>query len=498
MQPCVPNNGADPVSQNNEVSPRIADKYRRGQSLLFMALAVPVIFGVPALVFDFGLVYIDQNKLNASTQAAALAGAQAMAQAGATSATVTAAATSYSSTGTNQNASSVLPGASFVTGYPAMSCLSTLQSVLGISCYGPSNTNALVVKQQASVPLFFLRMFGSSSATLTATATAAMRGASTSPFNIAIIVDTTGSMNSTDSDSNCSGTRISCALSGVQVLLKSLSPCASTSSSCGTVTSGNVANSVDRVSLFAFPGVTTLTAADDYNCGGTAPTAVPYSTPFPAASTYQIVGFSSDYRSSDQASSLTTSSHLVAAVHGTSGTPCMQVVGGYGTYYAQVIKSAQAYLVSEQALYPSSKNVMILLSDGDASATCSLSVLGVCTAGSMFGASTTSGVYPSTLQECHQAITAASAATAAGTRVYSVAYGATASGCSTDTSPSITPCQTMEQIASSPGYFFSDYTATGGSSSCISASQPVSGLNQIFQVIAGDLTIAKLVPNNTN
>ncbi len=87
--------------------------------------------------------------------------------------------------------------------------------------------------------------------------------------------------------------------------------------------------------------------------------------------------------------------------------------------------------------------------------------------------------------------------TTAGTRVYTVAYGAAASGCATDTAPSITPCQTMEQMASSPGYFFSDYTATGGSSSCISASQPVTSLNQIFQVIAGDLTVSKLIPNGT-
>ena len=103
----------------------------------------------------------------------------------------------------------------------------------------------------------------------------------------------------------------------------------------------------------------------------------------------------------------------------------------------------------------------------------------------------------STTQECHQAVTAAAAAAAAGTRVYAVAYGAEASGCTTDTSPAITPCQTMQQIASSPAYFFSDYTATGGTSSCISASQPVTGLNQIFQVIVTDLTEVKLIPNNT-
>jgi hypothetical protein len=55
----------------------------------------------------------------------------------------------------------------------------------------------------------------------------------------------------------------------------------------------------------------------------------------------------------------------------------------------------------------------------------------------------------------------------------------------------------MQQIASSPGYFFSDYTATGGDSTCISASQPVTNLSQIFQVIATDLTVSKLIPNST-
>ena len=59
------------------------------------------------------------------------------------------------------------------------------------------------------------------------------------------------------------------------------------------------------------------------------------------------------------------------------------------------------------------------------------------------------------------------------------------------------PCQAMERMASSTGYFFSDYTATGASSSCISASQPVTSLSQIFQVVAGDLTVSKLIPNGT-
>ncbi len=128
----------------------------------------------------------------------------------------------------------------------------------------------------------------------------------------------------------------------------------------------------------------------------------------------------------------------------------MQSPGGEGTYYAGAIYAAQASLVAAKAANPGSQNVMIILSDGDSNA--SKAQL----AGS---ASTTSGVYPSTKNQCHQAVTAAQAATAAGTMVYTVAYGADSSGCSTD-SPSISPCQTMQQMASDSAKFFSDYTAS--------------------------------------
>jgi hypothetical protein len=440
-----------------------------------------------ALVIDFGFLYLYQNQLNASTQAAALAGGYAMSQPGATTTSATTAVTTYSGTTGNDNAVADLKGITLLSGYPKFECLSTLKSVYGLQCYGPSGSNAIQVVQQVKVPLFFFPIFGGFTATLTSTATASMKGSSVEPYNVAIIVDSTHSMNDTDSDSYCDNTRIYCALSGVRVLMQTLSPCLPTSSSCGAATSGNVANSVDRVSLLTFPPVTAVTAVDDYNCGSNTPSIVNYSSPFPATSTYQILGFSSDYRSSDSAASLNSSSDLVVAAGGKSGCAGLQAIGGPGTYYAQVIYAAQALLATEQTSNPTSKNVLIMLSDGNANATST----------HMPGASTSSGVYMSTTQECHQAVTAAAAAAAAGTRVYAVAYGAEASGCTTDTSPAITPCQTMQQIASSPAYFFSDYTATGGDSTCISASQPVTGLNQIFQTIALDLSEVKLIPNNT-
>ena len=475
------------MRETSKVSRRHARRGRRGQTLILLTMWLPLFFGMAALVIDFGFIYFRQSELNASTQAAALAGAAAMSAPGATTASTAAAVNSYSSATGDQNAFANLSGVTMMSGYPKFKCLNTLTTVFGTQCYGPSGSNAIVVAQHVQVPMLFFPLFGGNSTVLSATATAAMKGAAPGPYNMAIIVDTTASMNDTDSDSNCNSTRISCALAGVNILLQGLSPCQPSESSCGAAVGGMVANSVDRVTLLTFPPVSMATAADDYNCSGVNPTIVPYQAPFPGTSTYQIVGFSSDYRTSDGASSLNSSSNIVRAVGGKSGCSAMRAVGGDGTYYAQVIYQAQAYLAAEHTLYPTATNVMIILSDGDANAVAS----------KMVGASTTSGVYMSTIQECHQAVTAAQAAAAAGTRVYSLAYGAASAGCSTDTAPAITPCQTMQQMASAPAYFFSDYTATGGDSSCISASHPITGLNQIFQTVLMDLSTVKLIPNNT-
>ena len=78
----------------------------------------------------------------------------------------------------------------------------------------------------------------------------------------------------------------------------------------------------------------------------------------------------------------------------------MQAPGGEGTFFAGAIYAAQDSLVAAQAANPKAQNVMIILSDGDASASSS----------AMPGASTTSGVYPSTKNQCQQAVTAAAAA----------------------------------------------------------------------------------------
>jgi hypothetical protein len=254
--------------------------------------------------------------------------------------------------------------------------------------------------------------------------------------------------------------------------------------------------------------------------------------------TYRVVDFSNDFRSSNTATSLNSSSLLVKAAGGASGCAGMQPSnfdGDYGTYYAGAIYAAQAALLAEQASNPGSKNVMVILGDGDSTApsssgspypssasmpadashaTQSLNANSYTYPSSWSttpGFADNTGTYPSWNGECGQAIDAAQyAATYSGnqTLVYTVAYGAQTSGCNSDKSygshKGASPCGTLEQMSTGwssgvKSYFYSDYNAAGGDSGCQAADKnnQVTSLNQIFQAIATDLTSVRLIPNNT-
>lgn len=483
--------GAYPVTKLNLALSRLI-REDSGQVLPFIAVILVVVLAMSGLVIDLGRTLVAHRKIQDATDAAALAGGSALPDSNAV-----AIATQYSALAGNLNASSFLNGVTMVSGYPRVVCLNTL-STAGMACASPANGNAVQVKQTISFPMTFLKLIGIKSVTLGAQATASMTGASRAPYNVAIIVDSTTSMNSIDSDSNCASTRLNCALAGVRVLLRNLSPCAANLASCGAASNGNVAYPVDRVALYTFPGLSSSSQAPlEYDCSslstpvgsyyyegansaiGAAPTKPPV---------YQIVGFSSDYRSVNTSSALNTSSNLVKAIGGgASGCTGLQATIGYGTYFAGAIYAAGYDLYYQQQANPGTENVLIILGDGDANAPTRF----------MPNASPTSGTFASTAYECQQAVNMAQTAYKSfGMRVYSIAYGAAAGGCTTDNG-SITPCQTMQGMASRPEYFYSDYTATGATSSCVSASHSTTNLNQIFTMIANDLSTSRLIPDNT-
>jgi hypothetical protein len=320
-------------------------------------------------------------------------------------------------------------------------------------------------------------------------ATATPLSGKNTQVNVAMVVDTTASMGQQDSDINCNNTRIHCALNGVQTLLGQLTPC--TASSTKTNCTG-----FDQVSLFTFPNVIASTASNDTTCPSGNPTALPYSTPTPGASwtapkgasaTYQISDYLSDYSSNNQkGGALNTSSSLAIATGGGGSQNCsgMQTPGGEGTYYAGVIYAAQSSLASASAANPGSENIMIILSDGDANST------------KISSGQHSGNVYGSLDDQCQQAISAAQYATRQGTTVYTIAYGASSSGCSTDKSgplAGISPCTAMQDMASAQGDFYSDATASQNKGQCASANSY--SLDSIFTSIAAKFTNARLVPN---
>jgi hypothetical protein len=506
---------------------------QRGQTAVFMALSILVTGILGGAAIESGHVYYSYERLVASTNAAAVAAGQAMPAIGSSS--NPAAGTAYynlykyssdaSSSPAGLNVNTLFTGTGISMSF---ACSSTVTSSLNVGCQSPtsgscgsglSTCNVLKVTQTANVGLWFGGLIGVPVMHLTAISYAAMRGGTDTPYNIAVIIDTTGSMGSSQAASGdgcgTGATQIVCAISGFKTMLGLMDPCPLNQTCPGN------ANYVDGVALYTFPAISTATETksgntvetgpyDDTTCPTSNPPIVPYAfinastsgqnlnlpsstagTSYSSsyAGTYQVMAFDDGYRANDSSATLESGDGLASAVgYETSGS-CdgLEAPGGEGTYYAQVIRAAQAALVTQQAAFPGSKNVMIILSDGDATAcntqaysadggitNCSHgseivavncpSVSGTGTCGSMSlsinGSATTIGcppsgctgtplngtgtstsnkngynvaTYPSALGECGQAVEAAQLATAAGTTVYTIAMGSeTSGGCTTD------------------------------------------------------------------
>jgi len=466
---------------------------QRGQALPWVATMMVMFLGFAGLSIDVGHVFYCYRELQASTDAAALAGAEDL-----PNSTATTTATTYSGLSGKLNATPNMGTVSMVSGYPKAVCVTALKNA-GMGCVAPANGNVMQVKQTAGIPMFFMGLFGIRTFNITATATASARGSASVPYNVAIIVDSTNSMH--NPDSNCGSlSRVQCAMEGVQTLLAELYPCTQTYVTCPT----DGTNSVDRVSLFTYPNIKVGSEVKEYCVlAGTPPSNTITKDPdipvysFPVAgansydttgltATYQIAPFTNNYRGSDTTSGTNplsdTSSNLVKAVNGnssfngTSSCQGMQPVGGQGTYFAGAVYAAQASLTAERNLYPDSQNALIILSDGDATSSQS----------QMSSGATNAGTYPSYKSECGQAVTAAQAATTAGTKVFTVAYGASTSGCATDTGTYKNPCKTMQDMASNGGDFYSDTCA---------GAMPATTIKQIFSDIGASLTVSRLIPD---
>jgi len=413
-------------------------------------------------------------------------------------------------------------------------CSSTVSSSLNVPCEtstgGSGGYNSLSVTQTATVPLWFGGLIGMKQMNVSYTAEAAMAGGQNSPWNIAVIVDTTASMNDSDNGDQCNGTQITCALLGVQSLLTDLYPCG-LGQTCTSPTTY-----VDSVSLFVFPAVTGTTASKDTTCPTANPTIVAYTFPdppsntsLPAADTYQITSFSNNYKTTDAATTLNQAAPIVIAAGDSGQSNCtgIKAPGGEGTYYAQVISAAQAALVTQQAAHPGSQNAIILLTDGNATAcasnantnagACNTSSQLVASEGTLNGTGThtsnpngyQSYAYPSALGMCGQAVLAAQSAAANGTTVYTIGYGSpTSGGCLSDHTysanvntaggvwgPGKQPCQALAAMASTATNFYSD--DGDGCEATAPSNQNLTKLTAIFRAIVDNMGEPRLIPTGT-
>jgi hypothetical protein len=502
-------------------------KSQRGQAVVAVMITATTMMALAAASIETGHVYYAYQKLVASTNAAVMAGAEAMPN----TTTAKTYVTQYSSQSGELNANAMLTND---TATPTFKCLSTVSNSLNVPCQtstgGTGGYNALAVTQTATVPLWFGGLVGMKQMNMSYTAEAAMAGGQNSPWNIAVIVDTTASMNDADSGDQCNGTQITCALLGVQALLNDLYPCG-LGQNCTTSTTY-----VDSVSLFVFPAVTGTTASKDTSCPTSDPTIVAYTFPdppsnttLPTADTYEVTSFANNYKTSDSATTLNQAAPIVIAAGDSGQSNCtgIQAPGGEGTYYAQVIYAAQSALLSQQAKNPGSQNAIILLTDGDATAcasnantsagACDTKSELVASEGTLNGTGTKtsnptgyeSPTYPSALGMCGQAVLAAQAAANAGTTVYTIGYGAeTSGGCLSDKTysanltteggtwgPGDQPCQAIAAMASAATNFYSDDGQ--GCEATAPSNQNLTKLTAIFRAIVDNMGEPRLIPSGT-
>jgi len=490
-------------------------------------ITASTMMALTAASVETGHVYYAYQQLVASTNSAVLAGAAAMPDTTMAKTNVT----TYSAQSNGMNANSMLKND---VATPTFLCLSTVSTGLNVPCQtstgGSGGYNAMSVTQSATIPLWFGGLVGMKQMNVSYTAKAAMAGGQNAPWNIAVIVDTTSSMNNSDGGDQCNGTRITCALQGVQALLNDLYPCG-LGQNCTTSTTY-----VDSVSLFVFPAVTGTTASKDSTCPTSNPTIVAYTFPdppsnttLPTADTYEVTSFANNYKTTDSATTLNQAAPIVIAAGDSGQSNCsgIQAPGGEGTYYAQVIYAAQAALLTQQASNPGSQNAIILLTDGDATAcasnanttagACNTKSQLVATQGTLNGTGTKttnptgyqSYTYPSALGMCGQAVLAAQAAATAGTAVYTIGYGSpTSGGCLSDKTYSVSvgtnggswgpgkqPCQALAAMASAAVNFYSDDGS--GCQATAPTNQNLTKLTAIFRAIVDNMSSPRLIPNGT-
>lgn len=297
------------------IQPRTSIQLRNenGQTIVLLTLVLVVLLGCSAIVADVGYAYYVKRSMQASADAAALAGAQDLPNA----ALAVTNAKKYTGVVASKNAAANVPG---VTATVTTKCVSI----------APCNpVNAIVVDQSTSVATKFARVLGINSFAVHVRSIACSPCAAR-PLDVMLVLDRTGSMctfSNGSSDPACSD--LENARTGIKTFLGYMDP------------------TLDRVGLAVLPPAASLAA----KCNKTSTT--DYREYDNSASPYVIVPLSTDYKTGNV---LNTSSSLVSTIN------CVKGAGG--TAYATALEKAQA----ELNLHGRSgvQDIIVFLSDGAA------------------------------------------------------------------------------------------------------------------------------------
>ena len=381
-------------------------KGERGQVLPLVMLALVGMLGMSAFVVDVGYAYYGKKKLQATIDAAALAGAQDLPNA--TTAVVS--ATTYA----NKNKPAELNGT--VNGQPQMTVTAsagcTAKTLLDGTCVlGGANQNSLKISGTLKTTTYFAQLFGVDHFNVSATA-AACSPCSAQPIDVVLAVDRTGSMCDTTvlvgSEYQCED--LNNLKDGVRSMLNLFS------------------TPQTQVGLIAFPplrrvpttGVYQSLCADPYSSPAQDPnnknggvTDDVYdgqtgSATFPGTINTQRLylndPLSFDYRVG-KGPLIATSGLMLHTVNGSATTGCLQA--GQVTSYTQALNEAKAEL--DLRGRPGIPHYIVFMTDGEAN-------VGAAWPGNPTGTDNQA------TQPCASAIRAATAIKAAGVQIYSIGY----------------------------------------------------------------------------
>jgi Flp pilus assembly protein TadG len=285
----------------------------RGQVIVLVVLFLIVLLGMAALVVDVGYAYYAHRTLQASADAAALAGAQELPDA----TRAQAIAREYSSQpGAKNQHRDINDVVTTVT----TKCLNSIP--------GCDPVNAVVVMERAPTKTFFAGLLGINTFKITARSTACSP-CGVKPLDIMMVLDRTGSMCQTSSgayDPAC--TDLNNAREGIKTFLTFLEP------------------TTQWVGLAVLPPARSMSQTD--RCA--TPDESRYNS---RTAAYTIVGLSDNYSKNRV---LQTSSALVSTIN------CQKANGR--TAYANALEAAQRELETNGR--PDVKNVIVFLSDGAA------------------------------------------------------------------------------------------------------------------------------------